>query len=429
MSQKITFTKETIDALPPAAEGKREFYYDRRVSGLQVQVTARGAKTYYVYKRVHGRPKRTKLGRHPDMTPAQAREQAKITIGKIASGEDPAELKRIELAETVTLEDAFQEFLLVRTLKPKTEYDYKKTIYRAFADWQEKQLKAITKDMIAKRHQKLTKDSGPSYANLAMRTFRSVYNFAAASYEDRNGDSLLPANPVQRISATRTWNRERPRDNYITEAQLPAWFAAVMAHRNLPQPATARTVADFLLLVLFTGLRNQEAATLRWEDVDLTNKTLTVLDTKNHEDHTLPLSDFLHQLLADRPKEEANTWVFPSERRESHLIEPRKQVAKIIQACGVQFTIHDLRRTFITYAERLDISVYSVKRLVNHKMRQDVTAGYTKVSEDRLRTHMQTITDFLLETGKVIPTIHGAKAEQEAGGGDDGQRRAFKGKT
>ncbi len=29
---------------------------------------------------------------------------------------------------------------------------------------------------------------------------------------------------------------------------------------------------------------------------------------------------------------------------------------------------HDLRRTFITIAESLDISAYAVKRLANHKM-------------------------------------------------------------
>ena len=39
------------------------------------------------------------------------------------------------------------------------------------------------------------------------------------------------------------------------------------------------------MLIILTGLRRQEAATLRWDQVDLKAKTLTILDTKNHDSH------------------------------------------------------------------------------------------------------------------------------------------------
>ena len=54
-----------------------------------------------------------------------------------------------------------------------------------------------------------------------------------------------------------------------------------------------------------------------------------------------------------------------------------------------------MRRTFITIAESLDISGYAVKRLVNHKMSGDVTAGYIITDVERLRKPMQKITDFI----------------------------------
>lgn len=47
--------------------------------------------------------------------------------------------------------------------------------------------------------------------------------------------------------------------------------------------------------------------------------------------------------------------------------------------------IHDLRRTFITIAESLDISAYALKRLLNHKMNNDVTAGHIIIDAERLR--------------------------------------------
>lgn len=51
-------------------------------------------------------------------------------------------------------------------------------------------------------------------------------------------------------------------------------------------------------------------------------------------------------------------------------------MATVIKESGVHFTVHDLRRTFITVAESLDISAYALKSLLNHKMSNDVTAGY-----------------------------------------------------
>jgi integrase len=70
---------------------------------------------------------------------------------------------------------------------------------------------------------------------------------------------------------------------------------------------------------------------------------------------------------------------------------------KIIKKSEVSFTLHDLRRTFITVAEGLDISAYALKRLLNHKMNHDVTAGYIVMDVERLREPMQMISKHLLK--------------------------------
>jgi integrase len=41
-----------------------------------------------------------------------------------------------------------------------------------------------------------------------------------------------------------------------------------------------------------------------------------------------------------------------------------------------RFSEHDLRQTFETVAESLNISYYTLKRLLNHKTSNDPTAGY-----------------------------------------------------
>lgn len=118
-------------------------------------------------------------------------------------------------------------------------------------------------------------------------------------------------------------------------------------------------------------------------------------------DHTLPLSDFLYDLLQKRKNSATNEYVFQKASGEGRIIEPRKQMLKIIEQSGVQFSTHDLRRTFMIVAESLDISAYAVKRLVNHKMNNDITAGYIIADVERLRDPMQKITDYLFKSAGV----------------------------
>jgi integrase len=158
-----------------------------------------------------------------------------------------------------------------------------------------------------------------------------------------------------------------------------------------------RSAGDYLLFVLYSGLRRNDAATARWSDVDWTNAALTVPAPKGGRPFQLPLSKQLLALLRARqacevastlhPKSE---WIFPSKSAAGHIAEPREELE-------VNFTIHSLRNTFITVAESLDISPYAIKMLVNHGTpdRQDVTAGYITPELQRLRDPMQRVSDQL----------------------------------
>lgn len=103
----------------------------------------------------------------------------------------------------------------------------------------------------------------------------------------------------------------------------------------------------------------------------------------------LPLSDFLIEMLEDRSKSPKSEYVFPGEHggRQS---DPRPQVLEVTENSGVTFVPHDLRRTFATVAESRDLSWKTVKALLNHKMEDDVTAGYVVSEAERLRAAMQT---------------------------------------
>jgi len=408
MPEKLNFTKAALEGLVPG--DTRRDVYDARQPGLILRITPAGSKSFAVYRRVQGVPKRIKLGSFPDMTVEQARRKARAELNTIAEGGDPVARKRAERARAVTLEEAFENYLKASDLKPRSIIDYRSALNTSFPDWLKKPLTSIDRDMVEHRFRKRSTES-PSRANHAFRVLRAVLNHAAETLEDEDGGPLLTSNPVKRLSATRAWNRVDRRQTVIKRHQLVDWFAAVAALQGERSGSHAQMIRDYLVFLLLTGLRKLEAARLTWDRVDLVGAAFTVTDTKNREDHALPLSDYLLEMLERRraaaPKDAK--YVFATPRKPGYPVEVRWWTVKVSEASGVEFTLHDLRRTFATVAESLDLSGYSIKRLMNHKTgRADVTGGYIVADVERLRKPMQQITDYILaaagvrEGGEVI---------------------------
>jgi len=80
------------------------------------------------------------------------------------------------------------------------------------------------------------------------------------------------------------------------------------------------------------------------------------------------MTDFIFDLFLRRMNASKQKFVFPAKSDTGHIMEPRKAMLNVIKLSGVEFTIHDLRRMFITTAESLNISTYALKRLLNEKM-------------------------------------------------------------
>ena len=395
----IKITKTSVDKLPFSTSGQL-IYRDTQTNGFGLLVGKR-TKSYFVERKVSSKTRRVMVGRHGEISTEQARREDEALRGVMGQGSDPVEEKKQEKANTVTLNEVFLEFLNKRKdLKTRTIYYYKRTLETYFKDWLDKPIVDVSKDMISERHLKIGNENGEAKANLAMRILRAVMNFAAGNYDDSDGKPIITENPVKRLSQTRAWYRVKIRESLIKKHELPALFDALDKLELGLSNSKAETVRDYILFLLFTGLRRQEAATLKWGDIDFKDKTLTIKETKNRKTHTLPLSDFLFDLLKKQEKKRTNEYVFPGRSAKGYLVEPKRQLVKIRELSGLKFMLHDLRRTFATFAASLDISFYAVKQMLNHKMRGETTAGYIIGDVERLRKPMQQITDHILKNAK-----------------------------
>lgn len=396
---EIKLTKKVVEGLP-CPESGQTIYWDTVLPGFGIRLTSK-SKSYVCQRRVNRRTVRSTIGRADQISTEKARKLAQDHLYRMIQGEDINRAKKGAVCEGVTLGQAWKDFLETRDLKDSTLRDYQWMMTKVFHDWKKKPVVEITRDMVQRRHRLLGEKRGAAQANRAMRFLRSLLNFSAGRYENRDGKPLLSDNPVKILSQTRAWIRLDRRQTLIKSHQLKGWYETV-------EECPSETIRDFLLFVLFTGLRKGEAQRLKWENIDFKAKTLTIPDTKNRKPLDLPLSTYLYKLLKRRrDADPERIYVFPGKSKAGHLSEPKKVIAEIAKKSDVSFCIHDLRRTFITTAESLDIPAYAVKMLVNHSTGSDVTAGYIIPDAERLRKPMQKITDRLLklckgEAGQII---------------------------
>lgn len=379
---KLKLTAASVRDLPHPARGQ-VLYLDTALPGLGLRVTP-GAKTWVCEASVSGRNRRVTLGPVTTYTPDDARREAKKVLGRMAAGEDPNAAKAAARFKGITLGKAYEDFMKARQLKPSTRQTYEICMRQHFADWFKREMVTISPLMMVQRHGKIADTAGPGAANGSARVFRSIWNYTRALTAAADGSKTLPESPTQRLTDLRQWSKLQRRTGHLTEDMFPEFGKALTILR---EDCGNASYADFVEVLLRTGLRRSEAAGLRWDNVSLSNLTLTVHDTKNHKSHSLPLSRQLETLMKQRLEFATGDLVFPG------CADPRKSLARLCKLIGADITAHDFRRTFATVADSCDLSGYTIKRLLNHALGNDVTAGYVVSDVGRLRSAMQRISD------------------------------------
>ena len=129
--------------------------------------------------------------------------------------------------------------------------------------------------------------------------------------------------------------------------------------------------AAFLLALLFTGFRKTETARLRWTDIDLVQRVITLPapNTKTKHMTEIPMSDFVYELLVARRALGHNSeFILPSDRAGKPISDTQLPFRKVKEAIGVAVTAHSLRRTYLKVGASARVNVVYLKALANHAL-------------------------------------------------------------
>ena len=100
-------TKRFVDALQPE---KDALYFDADLRGFGVRTKPSGTKTYLVQYEFGGRTRRITIGAHGALTPSEARQQAQVLLGRVRTGQNPAE-DRYQERQALTVAQLCQAYL------------------------------------------------------------------------------------------------------------------------------------------------------------------------------------------------------------------------------------------------------------------------------------------------------------------------------
>lgn len=376
-SHRLNFTKAALAKAPNAAKGRKDYYYDEREKGLVLAVTGAGTKSFYLYKRIEGRPERVLLGRFPDISIENARKMAAAAKGEIASGKNPQAERRALRAET-TFGELFIEYLEKHSKVHKRSWLYdEREVTKFLSHWFKRKISSIDRPEVEKLHAKIGKENGTYQANRLLERIRSIFNKAL----DWGWEGVNPAQGIKKF-------KEKSRDRFLQPDELPRFFDALSNEPN-------ETARDFFMISLLTGARKSNTLAMRWQDINFATQTWRIEETKNGEAQTVHLPKQALGILAERKSHSASSWVFPGSGKSGHLADPKKAWARILKEAGIaDLRIHDLRRTLGSYQAATGANGFIIGKSLGHRSQQS-TAIYARLNLDPVRESVNKATDVM----------------------------------
>jgi integrase len=386
MSNRTRLTEAAIKRTLPGSAVR--FLRDNQLIGFGLRITPNGAKSFIAEGRVNGRMRRFTIGPVERFSASEARLRARTLLAEMHDGKDPQAKRRAARQRSGTLAAMLDDYIDAKGVKETTADKYRAQMSRNLTDWVEKPIDEITPQMVRLRYEAILKRS-VSEANGTMRALRAVCRRAINILPDReDGTPMMKIVPT--VSLAGEWRALDRKTSVLDPHELRPWWHALQGLRS----NESRRALQALLL---TGLRVSELLSLLWEDVDLSHQKLAISASKTGRFEKF-IGPELNARIADWRKEDCKNRIF-------HVDDLRGALDQVVKLGGKRVTPHDLRRTFLTFGERAGAPLVTLKMLVNHSTKGDVTSGYIRPSEADLRHWADVIETSILNAAEAGPEV------------------------
>lgn len=222
---------------------------------------------------------------------------------------------------------------------------------------------------ISKRMKKIT-------VNKNIKNLKSAFNIAVDKME------LLEKSPVKKVELYRT---EKNMIQYLEKAEIEKILSVVEEDY----------MKKIILFALYTGMRLGEILSLKWSDVDYSNKCIKIQNkeeinyqTKNKRFRILSLTKSISKIL-DVPSLNQDSFVFMKQYgcqfATDYISKKFKQYARQVGLDKLKF--HYLRHTFATNCIKQGVSIYHLQQLLGHSS-ITVTMNYLHCTITDVQTSM-----------------------------------------
>jgi integrase len=331
--------------------------------------TGKPEKIYYIRYRKDGKMIEEKAGRQfqDDMTPARAsRIRAERIEGKSISRKEA----RDAAAEFKwTVDRLWEQYSSHKVLSKSLRVDqgrYKNYLQPAMGG---KEPRTIVHLDIDRLRLTLLKTRKPMTVKHVLELLQRIANFGAKK-------GLCPG---------LGFKIEMPRvDNLRTEDLNPEQLSKLLAAIDQDHDTQA---ANFMKLVLFTGMRRGELFKLKWQDIDFERGFINIRTPKGGKDQNIPLNPPARELLEDHPRDGNSPFVFPG-RKGKQRKDIRRPINRIRKRADLPPDFRPLHGLRHTYASMLAssglVDLFTLQKLLTHKTTA-MTMRYAHLRDEALR--------------------------------------------
>lgn len=264
-------------------------------------------------------------------------------------------------------------------------------------------LQKLNPEMITRYYNKMIREM-----NLSSNTVHKHHDLLKCALKAAVKNEKILRNPVDRVEPPAIVDKEK---RFYNQEQLAALMDSVVGHR----------LEIVILLAGYCGLRREEIVGLKWENVDLDKRILSITEvrtsagnkiiTKRPKSKTSTRTEHINDDLLDvlkrmRVEYLENKLFFGSTFEESGLIvtfpngKPYRPnyvselVTKFITDNGFPpLHLHELRHTFASIANDLGIPMYNIGRALGHASTSVTSKVYTHLIDTDHEGTMTTVGD------------------------------------